>query len=102
MTKRRTIIAYILFAILCSVAYPFSRNMLIEQEPTGFVTTSNLTLNYVLLFVLVGAISPWLASRIPFLRRFKKSTASGMVMVTGVCLLLIILTLVGMSMRWTQ
>jgi len=94
-------IIYILLTTTCIPAYLFGRKIMIEQEPTGFVTTSNLTLNYVILFVLAGAISPWLASKIPFLSRFKKSTASGLVMITSVCTLLIVLTLIGMEMRWS-
>jgi len=101
MTKRH-IITYSLLATACTPAYLFGRGIMIEQEPTGFVTTSNLTLNYVLLFVLAGAISPWLSTRLRFLRRFRKATASGIVTITLVCILLIILTLAGMSMRWTQ
>ena len=100
MTKKCTII-YTLLAIVCIPAYLFGRAMMIEQEPTGYVVTSNFTLNYLLLFVLAGAISPWLASKIPFLSRFKKSTASGLVMITSVCTLLIVLTLIGMEMRWS-
>ena len=101
MTKKYTLL-YILLTIACIPAYLFGRAMMIEQEPTGFVTTSNLTLNYVLLFVMAGAISPWLSSKLPLLRRFKKATASGIVMIVMVCILLVVLTLTGMSMRWTQ
>jgi len=100
MTKKHAIIC-ILLTIACIPAYLFGREIMIEQEPTGFVTTSNLTLNYVILFVLAGAISPWLASKIPLLRRFRKQTASGMVMLSLVSALLIVLTLVGMEMKWS-
>ena len=100
MTKKH-IITYVLLAIACGAAYPFGRTILIEQEPTGYVIASNLTLNYVLLFVLAGGISPWLSTKLYFLKRFKKSTASGIVMLTLVCTLLIVLTLVGVQMRWS-
>ena len=95
------IITYVLLAVACVLAYPFGRHILIEQEPTGYVTASSLTLNYVLLFVLAGAISPWLASKLSFLQRFKLSLRGGIVMITLVSVLLIILTLVGLQMRWS-
>ena len=101
MTKRHVII-YTLLAIACIPAYLFGREIMIEQEPTGFVVTSNLTLNYILLFVLAGVISPWLSTKISLLSRFKRSTASGTVMLTLVSILLIILTLAGIDMRWSQ
>ena len=100
MTKKH-IIVYILVAIACGIAYPYGREVLIQQEPSGYITISNLTLNYILLFVLTGAISPWAAGKLSFLRRFKKSTASGIVMLALVSALLIVLTLVGMEMRWS-
>jgi len=95
-------IIYILTALACGVAYPFGRAIMIKQGPEGFVSTSGFTLNYLLLFVLVGAVSPWIAVRLPFLRRFKKATASGIVMIILVSILLVTLTLVGMNMRWSQ
>ena len=95
-------VAYILIAIACGLTYPFARGIMIEQEPTGFVTTSNFTLNYLLLFVMAGAVSPWLSTKLLFLRRFKKATASGVVMVTLVCTLLVVLTVAGMSMQWSK
>lgn len=98
---RKHIVTYVVLAALCVVAYPFGREVLIVQEPGGYVHISTLTLNYVLLFVIAGAISPRLASKLRMLRRFKKSTASGIVMLTLVCALLIILTLAGLEMRWT-
>ena len=100
MTKKY-IATHILLAIACIPAYLFGRTIMIEQEPTGYVVASNLTLNYVIMFVLAGAISPWLSTKLYFLRRFKKSTASGIVMLTLVCVLLIALTLAGMRMRWS-
>ena len=100
MTKRHTII-YVASLVLCALAYPFGREVLIQQEASGYITISNLILNYVLLFVLAGTISPWLASKLSLLKRFKKSTASSIVMLTFVCTLLIILTLVGMEMKWS-
>ena len=100
MTKRH-IITYILLAIACGASYPFGREILIQQEPSGYITISNLTINYILLFVLAGAISPWLSTKLSFLQRFRPSTRSGVVMITLVCLLLVILTLVGMQMRWS-
>ena len=96
------IIIYTLLAIACGVAYPFGRAIIIRQGPVGFVSTSDFTLNYLLLFVLVGTVSPWISTRLPFLRRFKKATASGIVMITLVSILLIVLTLVGMPMRWSS
>lgn len=101
MTKRHIII-YIVLALTCGAAYPFGRETLIAQSPSGFIRISAFTLNYLLLFILAGMISPWLAAKIPMLTRFKKQTASGIVMVTLVCGLLIILTLVGVQMRWSQ
>ena len=98
----RHAVIYILIAIVCGVVYPFGRAIMTKQGPEGFVSTSGFTLNYLLLFVLVGAVSPWIAVRLSFLRRFKKATASGIVMVTLVSALLIVLTLVGLPMRWNQ
>jgi len=100
MTKRHVII-YMLLAALCAIAYPMGRSIIVRQEPFGHLIVSNLTLNYVLLFVLAGAISPWVASKMSFLRKFKKSTASGIVMLVIVSVLLITLTLVGLPMRWS-
>jgi len=100
MTKKH-ILTYILLAIACGASYPYGREILIQQEPSGYITISNFTLNYLLLFVLAGAISPWLSSKLSLLKRFKKSTASGIVMLTLVSTLLIILTLVGLEMRWS-
>ena len=99
MNKKQTI-TYILLALACGLAYPMGRSILIRQEPFGHLIVSNLTLNYVFLFIIVGVTSPWIASRLPFLRRFKRSTASGIVMLTLVGILLIVLTLAGMPMRW--
>ncbi len=96
------IIAYALLAIASGAAYVFGRTIMIRQGPTGFVSTSAFTLNYLLLFVLVGAVSPWISVRLPFLRRFKKATAGGIVTITLVSALLIVLTLVGMPMRWSE
>ncbi len=95
-------IIYTLIAIACGIVYPFGRGIMIRQGPEGFVSTSGFTLNYLLLFVIVGAASPWIAVRLSFLRRFKKATASGIVMITLVSTLLVVLTLVGMPMRWNQ
>jgi len=100
MTKLH-ITVYTLLAIACGLAYPLGKVILIQQEPIGHIVVSNITINYILMFVMAGAISPWLSTRLPFLRRHKKQTASGIVMVTLVSLLLIILTLAGMSMRWS-
>ena len=99
MTKKHVII-YTLLAIACGIAYPFGHEILIQQEPSGYVTISDCTLNYILLFVLAGAISPWLANKLSFLQRFRPSTASGIVMLTLVSALLIILRLFGMDMRF--
>jgi len=101
MTKKH-IIVYATLGVLCGVAYPTGRAIMIRQEPFGYLIVSNLTLNYIFLFMLVGAVSPWIASRLPLLKRFKKATASGIVMLTLVCVLLIVFTLVGAPMRWTQ
>lgn len=95
-------IIYVLLAIACGAAYPFGRAIMIKQGPEGFVSTSSFTLNYLLLFVLVGTISPWIANRTPLLKRYKPSVRSGIVMITLVSALLIVLTLVGMSMRWSE
>ncbi len=95
-------IIYTSIALVCGVAYPFGRAIMAKQGPEGFVSTSGFTLNYLLLFVIVGAVSPWIAVRLSFLRRFKKATASGIVMIALVSTLLIVLTLVGMPMRWNQ
>ena len=116
MTKRH-IITYVLLALACIPAYLFGRTIMIEQEPTGYVVASNFTLNYLLLFVLAGAISPWLASKIPlrleskyiripllyalFRWQFRMPTMSILVMLALVCALLIVLTLAGMKMRWS-
>lgn len=100
MTKKQTI-AYILLALACGIAYPLGRAIMIRQEPFGYLIVSDFTLNTIFLFMLAGAISPWIATRLPFLRRFRKVTASGIVMITLVCVLLIVLTLVGMPMRWS-
>ena len=100
MTKR-SVTAYILLAIVCIPAYLFGRTIMIEQELTNFVTTSNFTLNYLLLFILAGGVSPWLSTKVSLLRRFKKQTASGMVMLALVSTLLIVLTLTGVTMRWS-
>lgn len=99
MTKKHTI-TYVALVLACGLAYPMGRSILIRQEPFGHLIVSNLTLNYVFLFVIIGAISPWVAVRLPFLKRFKKTTASGIVMITLVSALLIVLTLAGMPMRW--
>lgn len=101
MTKKQTI-TYVLLALACGIAYPMGRAIMIRQEPFGFLIVSDFTLNYIFLFMLAGAISPWIASRLSFLRRFRKATASGIVMVTLVCILLIVLTLIGMPMRWSE
>jgi len=93
---------YILLAVTCGIAYPFGRAIMARQGPEGFVSTSGFTLNYLLLFVLAGAVSPWIANRMPLLKRCKPSVRSGIVMITLVCLLLILLTLVGMPMRWSE
>jgi len=100
VTKRH-ILTYIILAMLCGTAYPFGREILIAQSPSGFIVISTFTLNYLLLFVLAGVVSPWLSTKVPILQRFKKSTASGIVMITLICSLLIALTLFGMQMRWS-
>ena len=99
MTKKH-VLTYTVLLTLYVLAYPFGREILIQQEPSGYITISNFTLNYLLLFVLAGAISPWLASKLSLLKRFRKSTASGIVMLTLVSVLLIVLRLFGMDMRF--
>lgn len=101
MTKRQ-IITYSILGVLCVAAYPMGKAIMIRQEPFGHLIVSNLTLNNVFMFVLVGAMSPWIASRLPFLKRFKRTTASGIVMLTLVSILLILLTLTGAPMRWSE
>jgi len=101
MTKKH-IITYAILGVLCGATYPMGRAIMMRQEPFGHLIISNLTLNYIFMFVLAGAISPWLAARLPFLRKFKKATASGIVMITLVSALLIVLTVVGAPMRWSE
>ena len=96
MTKKH-IVTYILSALICGTLYPFGREMMIRQEPSGEMVVSTLTLNYALLFVIVGAISPWVTKKL--LPRAPKWTSTA-VMLVCVSLLLIILTLVGMPMTW--
>ena len=94
--------AYIALAILCAVAYPAGRYIMTQQEPSGSLVTSNLTINYILLFVLVGTASPWLATRLKLPKKFLGLPASTLVTLILVVILLAIFALVGMPTRLTQ
>jgi len=101
MTKKHTI-TYALLALTCGLAYPGGRSIMIHQMSYGYIIISNLTLNYVFLFMIAGIVSPRIAPKLSFLRRFKKATASAIVMIVLVSALLIVLALAGMPMRFTK
>jgi len=94
--------AYIALAILCAVAYPASRYIMIQQGPSGSLVTSNLTINYILLFVLIGASGPRLALKLKLPKKFLGLPASTLVTLILVVILLAIFALVGMPTRLTQ
>ena len=93
---------YVVLGILCALAYPVGRFIMIQQEPSGSLVTSNLTINYILLFVLAGAASPWLALRLKLSKKFLGLPASILVTIVLVVILLLIFALVGMPMRFTE
>lgn len=99
MTKKHTII-YTLLAASCATAYPFIRSLLIQQEPSGLVAVSTLTLNYVLLFALAGGVGTYLGPRV--FKKMKKSYAGLIGMVVLVALLMVIMTFAGAPMQWTE
>ena len=100
MTKH--IIVYVVLGLLCALAYPCGRFVMIQQGPSGSLAASNLTINYILLFVLVGTASPWLATRLKLPKKFLGLPASILVTIVLVVILLVIFALVGVTMRFTQ
>ena len=93
---------YIVLAMLCMLAYPAGRYIMIQQGPSGSLVTSNLTINYILLFVLIGASGPWLALKLKLPKKFLGLPASTLVTLILVVILLAIFALVGMPTRLTQ
>ena len=93
---------YIVLGLLCALVYPGGRFIMIQQGPSGSLVTSNLTINYILLFALAGAASPWLATRLKLPKKFLGLPASITVTIVLVVITLVIFGLVGMSTRFTQ
>jgi len=93
---------YIVLGLLCALAYPIGRFTMTQQASSGSLVISNLTINYILLFVLVGAASPFLAKNLKLPKKFLGLPASILVTLILVVILLVIFALVGMTTRFTQ
>lgn len=92
-------IIYIVLAAAVIVSYSFIKSRLLSQEPYDeTVILSNLTLNYVLVVVIVGAIVPkYLKKR--YLPKAPTITIVPIAIVVAAVLLIVLKTL-GMEMRF--
>ena len=94
MTK----LLYVALAILTGLSYWAVRGFIIAQEPVDeAITVSNLTLNYVLFALLVGAFVPF-ATRKLFPKTFKWMLVP-VAIIMGI-LLILILRALGVHMRF--
>ena len=55
-------IVYVVLGVLAVISYITTRNFIIDTN-VGNITVSNITLTFVLLFGIVGGVSPWLARK---------------------------------------
>ena len=54
------IVVYLIVTVLTILSYIFTRDFLVDTN-IGYISVSNVTLNFVLLFMVVGGIAPWVA-----------------------------------------
>ncbi len=98
MKKYGILALYGALAALTILSYGAARDFIIAQEPYDTViVVSNLTLNYVLFALLVGAFVPSLTRRL--LPRVPKWTFIPVAIVVGL-LLVVILKVLGVNMRF--
>ena len=56
-------VVYVLLAIFTVISYILTKDNVIDTK-VDFVRLSNITLNFVLLFAIVGGCAPWLARKL--------------------------------------
>jgi len=98
MRKSRVVVLYVVLAILTGLSYWLVRSFVIAQEPpSDTIVVSNLTLNYVLFALLIGAFVPFVTRR--FFSKAYKRMLVPVAIVMGVILILVLRTL-GVNMRF--
>lgn len=95
----KTLLLYLGIAALTALSYITIYDLVIAQEPyEKQVIISNLTLNYVLFALLVGAFVPTYIKRRYFAKAPKYYVAP-IALVVGI-LLIVVLRMLGMEMRF--
>ena len=93
--NKKYLIAYGVLAALTVLAYNSTRNFIIYL-PLGKIHISNVTVNYILMYMIVGALSPQLAWRL-----FPKAPKwVAMPFTIGVTLTLLMLLSFWYPLRW--
>ena len=58
------IASYVSLAVVAAIVYWPAREFMKHQEPYGLMWVSNLTVNYILMFMLAGGATPWLTKKL--------------------------------------
>ena len=95
---RKVMALYVLIALVLGGSYVRVTNYISMQEPSrDLLIISNLTLNYVLIFLLIGAfgtrVPKWLSPEAPYWTGYATALLLGIV-------LLVVLKFTGMDMRF--
>ena len=56
-------IVYVLLVVFTTISYILTKDTIIDTK-IGLIHLSNITLNFVLLFVIVGGSAPWIARKL--------------------------------------
>ncbi len=90
------VIVYVVLAVLLGLSYLPTRDYLVSTS-LDYITVSNLTVNYVLLYMIVGGVCPWLGKKLfPKASKWIGIPFTGVVVVT----MLLVFSMFGYRLRW--